>query len=113
MLFRRLLLRVLAPATFLLAALASACADQPRIWFENQRDYPVTISIDGDRLIILWPRTGQFLPYSTAAWAWPRRLEVARYDGGERLWSEMLDADDLTRRRWLYFIQPEQAAAGP
>jgi hypothetical protein len=98
--------RALLPALVLLAALSAACADQPRIWFENQRDDPVTISIDGDRLIILWPHTGQFLPYSTAAWAWPRRVDVATYYGGQHLWAETLDADDLVRRHWLFYVRP-------
>ena len=88
------------------AALAAACADQPRIWFENQRDELVTIAIDGDRLIILWPRTGQFLPYSTAAWAWPRRIDASIKDG-PLLWSAHLDAEDLANLRWRIYIRRE------
>lgn len=101
---RRVVLPLLAPL-LLLVALMTACADEPRIWFENQRDDPVTVSIDGDRLIILWPHTGQFLPFSTAAWAWPRRVDAATKDGAP-LWTEHLDADDLTAHRWRIYIRP-------
>jgi len=38
----------LAPLALMIAALlASACADEPRIWFENQRDDTVTVAVDG------------------------------------------------------------------
>ncbi len=84
---------------------AVACADQPRIWFENQRDEKVTVSIDGDRLIILEPHSGQWLPYSTAAWAWPRRIDVATRDG-RPISSQRMDADDLTRDSWHVYIRP-------
>jgi hypothetical protein len=90
----------------LAALLAAGCADQPRIWFENQRDDPVTVSIDGDRLIILRPHSGEFLPYSTAAWAWPRRVDVATFHGRQHLWSARLDADDLTRLNWIVYVRP-------
>lgn len=88
----------------LLLLLASACADQPRIWFENQRDQVVTVSIDGDRLMIIGERSGQFLPYSTAAWAWPRRIDVALRDGTP-LWTIHQDADDLARNGWVVQIR--------
>lgn len=89
-----------------LMTLSTACADRPVIWFENQRDEPVTISIGGDRLLILRPHSGEFLPYTTAAWVWPRRVDVATYDGRQLLWSERLDADDLARRHWTISIRP-------
>lgn len=88
------------------AAALSGCADAPRIWFENQRDDRVSVSIDGDRLVILQPHSGQFLPYSTAAWAWPRKMAIAT-EAGAPLWSEDLDADGLARRHWLVYIRPE------
>lgn len=80
------------------------CADQPRIWFENGRDEEVAVSIDGDRLILLAPRSGQYLPYSTAAWAWPRRIDIATRQGTP-IWSERMDADDLARNRWTVIIR--------
>lgn len=84
---------------------ATGCADQPKIWFENQRDETVTIAIDGDRLVILRPHHWEYLPYSTAAWAWPRKIEVARYNGGP-LWSAYYTADDLARDRWTIHVIP-------
>jgi hypothetical protein len=99
---------VTLPLLSLLLALAAgaACADQPRIWFENQRDERVTVSVGGDRLMILAPHSGQFLPYSTAAWAWPRRIDVALLSGAP-LWSARMDADDLARQRWIIVIRPD------
>jgi hypothetical protein len=88
-----------------LTVAAASCADQPRIWFQNERDEPVTVAIDGDRLIILKPRSGEWLPYSTAAWAWPRRIDVATYDG-RLLWTQRMDADDLARALWTVYIRP-------
>ena len=93
-------------ALALAALLGAGCADQPRIWFENQRDETVTISVDGDRLIILRPHSGEFLPYSTAAWVWPRRVDVATFQGRQYLWSARLDADDLARLNWIVYIRP-------
>ena len=84
---------------------AVACADQPRIWFDNQRDETVMVSIDGDRLIVLEPHSGQWLPYSTAAWAWPRRIDVKTRDG-RPIWTRTMDADDLTRDVWTISIRP-------
>ena len=98
--------RALVPLIALLAAFASGCADQRRIWFENQRSDTVTVSIDGDRLVILRPHSGQWLPYSTAAWAWPRRVDVATWREGTPLWSAHLDADDLARNRWIIYVRP-------
>lgn len=93
----------LAPLVLLLVV-ATACAEQPRIWFENQRDQVVTVSIDGDRLMIIGERSGQFLPYSTAAWAWPRRIDVAQRDGTP-LWTAYQDADELARNGWIVQIR--------
>jgi hypothetical protein len=86
-----------------LSLLTGGCADEPKLWFDNQRDEVVTISIDGDRLVILRPRTFEYLPYSTAAWAWPRRIDVRSLDG-RLLWSAHYDADELTRERWVVRI---------
>jgi hypothetical protein len=92
--------------TVALALVAGSCADEPKLWFDNQRDEVVTISIDGDRLVILRPHTFEYLPYSTAAWAWPRRIDVRTLDG-RLLWSADYDADELTRERWVVRI-PQQ-----
>lgn len=86
------------------AALTSACADEPRIWFENQRDETVWVAIDGDRLMIIKPHEGQFMLYSTAAWAWPRRIEI-RIEHGPALATETLDAGELARRDFTYYIR--------
>jgi hypothetical protein len=86
-----------------LALIAGGCADEPKLWFENQRDEVVTISIDGDRLVILRPRTWEYLPYSTAAWAWPRRIDVRTLDG-RLLWSAYYDADEFARERWTIHV---------
>lgn len=100
---RRLLpLAALAAAGALTAA---SCADQPKIWFDNQRDVAVTIAIDGDRLVILRPHHWEYLPYSTAAWVWPRKVEVSLYNG-DPLWSAYYTADDLARERWRIHIVP-------
>jgi hypothetical protein len=99
-------LRLVVASVLIAAALAAAgCADQPVIWFENQRDEPVSISIDGDRLVVLQPRATEYLPYSTAAWAWPRRVEVSTRSGTP-LWSAHFDADDLAQARWRIYVRP-------
>jgi hypothetical protein len=87
------------------AVLPAACADEPRIWFENQRGEVVTVSIDGDRLMIIRPNEGMYLPYSTAAWAWPRRIDVRRLDGST-VSRTYLDASDLAGNDWQMFIRP-------
>ncbi len=97
----RLTLASLALASVLLAA---ACADAPRIWFENQRDEDVYVSIDGDRLLILGPHSGQYLPYSTAAWAWPRRIDMVTRSG-VHLPSDELDADGLARNHFILYAR--------
>ncbi len=95
----------LLPALVVALVATTGCADEPRIWFENHRDEAVTISIDGDRLIRLRPHHTEYLPYSTAAWAWPRRIDVATR-AGVPISSEYLDADDLARQRWTIYIRP-------
>jgi hypothetical protein len=100
---RRARSALVGSALLLVAVLASACADEPRIWFENQREDVVTVSVDGDRLLIIRPHTGQYLTYNTAAWAWPRRIDVATRDG-RPLWSQRLDADELSRQAWIVRI---------
>jgi hypothetical protein len=89
----------------LIAVSAAGCADQRAIWFENQRPDHVTVSIDGDRLLILRPGVTEALPYATAAWAWPRRIDVAVF-AGPPLWSVSMDADELARNKWLIVIRP-------
>jgi hypothetical protein len=84
----------------LLALAPAGCADRPVIWFENNRNEPITVSVDGDRLVLLRPRHVEYLPYSTAAWAWPRRVDIDVYQTGERISSSWYDADDLARQRW-------------
>ena len=84
---------------------AGGCADQPKVWFENRRDDTVTVAIDGDRLVILRPHSEEYLPYSTAAWAWPRKVEVSLRNGPV-LWSAYFDADELARNRWKVLIVP-------
>ena len=94
------LLRLL-PLLVLLAALSASCADITYIWFENKRGEPVTVSVDGDRLLVLRPGVAEGLPYSSAAWAWPRRIDVATWREGAHLWSARFDADDLARHRFV------------
>ena len=103
---QRPIARALLLIVIVAVALAVGCADQRRIWFENQRNDIVTVSVDGDRLIILAPHSGQWLPYSTAAWAWPRRIDVATHREHTPLWSAHLDADELARNRWIIYIRP-------
>jgi hypothetical protein len=86
--------------------LAAGCADAPVIYFANESDTPVSISIDGDRLLVLRPHSFEGLPYSTAAWAWPRRIDARSWPEGRLLWSEELDADQLARHRFRLFVGP-------
>jgi hypothetical protein len=86
--------------------LAAGCADAPVIYFANESDMPVSISIDGDRLLVLRPHSFEGLPYSTAAWAWPRRIDARSWPEGRLLWSEELDADQLARHRFRLFVGP-------
>jgi hypothetical protein len=92
----------------LVAALVTGCADAPVIFFANERDEPVTISIDGDRLLVLRPHTFEGLPYSTAAWAWPRRIDARTWPDGRLIWSAELDADQLARHRFRLFVSTER-----
>jgi len=88
------------------ATVTSGCADAPVIYFANESDQPVSISIDGDRLLLLRPHSFEGLPYSTAAWAWPRRIDARSWPEGRLLWSEELDADQLARHRFRLFVGP-------
>lgn len=90
-------------AITLFALSLSGCADRPVIWLENTRDEAVTVSIDGDRLALLRPHSAEYLPYSTAAWAWPRRVDIAVYQH-ELISTSWYDADDLARQRWRIAI---------
>lgn len=105
-------MRAVLRPTLLLVLLTSAvmlapgCADAPVIFFANERDQPVTISIDGDRLLVLRPHTFEGLPYSTAAWAWPRRIDARTWPDGRLIWSEDMDADQLARHRFRLFVGP-------
>jgi hypothetical protein len=103
-----LLLRSMLLAFTLLGAvmLLTGCADAPVIYFANESDTPVSISIDGDRLLLLRPHTFEGLPYSTAAWAWPRQIDARTWPDGRLLWSEALDADQLARHRFRLFVGP-------
>jgi hypothetical protein len=103
-----LLLRSMLLAFTLLGAvmLLTGCADAPVIYFANESDTPVSISIDGDRLLLLRPHTFEGLPYSTAAWAWPRQIDARSWPDGRLLWSEALDADQLARHRFRLFVGP-------
>lgn len=98
--FAALVLAVVVPLQ------CAACADQQRIWFENQFPTEVTVSVDGDRLLILAPYTGQFLPYTTAAWAWPRRIDIHERQSGVLLMSETLNADGLVEANWTFYVRP-------
>jgi len=93
-------------ASLVLVPLAAGCADRPVVWFENQRDDTVTVSIDGDRLVVLRPHATEYLPYSTAAWAWQRRVDVATFPTGVPLSSSSYDAGDLAEQRWRIHIRP-------
>ena len=97
--------RALLPVLLVALVATAGCADEHKIWFENHRDEVVTISIDGDRLVLLRPHNTEYLPYSTAAWAWPRRIDVATR-AGVPISSEYLDADDLAHQLWTIYIRP-------
>jgi hypothetical protein len=93
--------------TLLSAGIVQAsCADAPVIYFANESDTAVSISIDGDRLLVLRPHSFEGLPYSTAAWAWPRRIDARSWPEGRLLWSENIDADQLARHRFRLFVGP-------
>jgi hypothetical protein len=88
------------------ATMLAGCADAPVIYFSNESDTAVSISIDGDRLLVLRPHSFEGLPYSTAAWAWPRRIDARSWPEGRLLWSENVDADQLARHRFRLFVGP-------
>jgi hypothetical protein len=87
-------------------AILVGCADTPVIYFTNESDSTVSISIDGDRLLVLRPHSYEGLPYSTAAWAWPRRIDARSWPDGRVLWSESVDADQLARHRFRLYVGP-------
>ncbi len=97
---RRLLIALL------LGALASqtACVDRPMITFANHRDTKVAIHIDGDRVLILRPRTAEGLPYTVAAWTWPRHIE-ARDEQNRTILSFHASAGDLLVQNWRIDIR--------
>jgi hypothetical protein len=86
----------------LLIAMASAtgCADKKAILFENHLDRAMTIHVDGDRLLILRPGTTEGIPYSTAAWAWPRTIEARDYATGALYMRFVADTTDLIQHHW-------------
>ncbi len=90
----------------LLAAgtIAAGCVDRPLITFENHRDTRVAVHIDGDRVLILRPHTAEGLPYSVAAWTWPRHIEV-RDDVNRPILSFDADAGDLLNLNWRLDIR--------
>ena len=103
----RLLRCMLLLFTLLTAgAILTGCADAPVIYFTNESDSAVSISIDGDRLLLLRPHSFEGLPYSTAAWAWPRRIDARSWPDGRMLWSENVDADQLARHRFRLYVGP-------
>ncbi|MGH2583482.1 MAG: hypothetical protein ACRDJE_01055 [Dehalococcoidia bacterium] len=97
-------LAAVAGAALLLLSLG-ACADQQTILFRNHLDHPVTVQIDGDRLLILAPETTEGLPYTAAAWNWPRTITVRDYVSGERLYTFEADTPRLIRNRWRVDIR--------
>jgi hypothetical protein len=84
---------------------APACADRPVIVFQNYRDYAVQVHVDGDRLLILHPHTAEGLPYTVAAWTWPRHIEVRAYGGQEAILSIYASAGDLALQNWRVDIR--------
>jgi hypothetical protein len=83
---------------------APACADRPLIMFANHRDHQVAIHIDGDRVLILRPHTTEGLPYSVAAWTWPRQIE-ARDQFNQRILTFYASAGDLALQHWRVDIR--------
>jgi hypothetical protein len=77
-----------------------ACADQRTIYFENHTARAVTVHVDGDKLLILGPGVIEGLPYATAAWAWPRTIEVRDYDTSAIVFRLVADTVILIRHRW-------------
>lgn len=87
-----------------LPAIVAGCADRPLILFANHRDDRVAVHIDGDRVLILRPRTAEGLPYAVAAWTWPRRIEV-RDQFNRPILSFYASAGDLALQHWRVDIR--------
>lgn len=85
--------------------LSTACADQRTIVFSNHRDRPVTVHVDGDRLLIIRPFVEEGIPYATAAWAWPRTVEVREWETGKVVISFWADGTMLARHNWRVEIR--------
>jgi hypothetical protein len=83
----------------------AGCADERGIFFQNHLDRAMTVHVDGDRLLILRPGTTESIPYATAAWAWPRTIEVRDYVTGDLHMRLIADTTDLIRHRWLIDIR--------
>lgn len=88
---------------FIVAA-QTACVDRPMITFANHRDTKVAVHIDGDRVLILRPRTAEGLPYTVAAWTWPRHIE-ARDEQNRTILSFRASAGDLLVQNWRIDIR--------
>jgi hypothetical protein len=83
----------------------AGCADEQGIVFQNHLDRAMSVHIDGDRLLILRPGAIEGIPYATAAWAWPRTIEVRDYVTGAVHMRLLADTTDLIRHRWLIDIR--------
>ena len=101
--------RLLGPLLLALVVLSiaggSGCADDRRIVFQNHLDRPMTVHVDGDRLLILRPGAIESIPYATAAWAWPRTIEVQDYATGDLHMRLVADTTDLIQYRWQIEIR--------
>jgi hypothetical protein len=96
---------LLLPLLSLVIVPGAGCADQQGILFHNHLDRAMTVHIDGDRLLILRPGVTEGIPYATAAWAWPRTIEVRDYVTGDLHMRLVADATDLIQYRWLIDIR--------
>ena len=65
----------------------------------------MTVQIDGDRLLILRPGVAEAIPYASAAWAWPRTIEVRDYVTGDLHMRLSADTTDLIQYRWQIDIR--------
>jgi hypothetical protein len=97
---RPVLLLVLLP----ILTVMPACADRPLIMFANHRDDRVAVHIDEDRVLILRPRTTEGLPYTVAAWTWPRHIEV-RDEANRTILTFYAGAGDLALQGWRVDIR--------
>ena len=95
-----LLILLLTP----LAVALTACADRPLLLFHNHREERVAVHIDGDRVLILRPRTAEGLPYQVAAWTWPREIEV-RDQLNQPILRFRASAGDLALQHWRVDIR--------